>query len=369
LIETTLNSVLIDTDILTDFCTRVFLALGVPESDAVSSAQVLVAANVRGIPSHGVGRLWRYVNGIESGLILPDAPVATLMDTPTSLVVNANGTMGAPVSIRTMERLIEKARTHGAAFGCVQDSNHFGIAGYYAMMAMEHDMLGIAMTNSGALAVPTFGCKPMLGTNPLAFAAPAGAEKGFVLDMSTTVITRGKVEVYDRLNQQLPNGWVVDRTGRPAHDPALILQDLSNRTGGGILPLGGEGEMFGGHKGYGLAVMVDILCSVLCGAPFGPNVADTKNSSARVSHFFGAIKIDTFRDPDEFRQDMDRMLGDLRSSQPAEGCDRIYYAGLKEFEAEENSRRNGVDLLEKTYRQICEIGDRYGIHTPELVGS
>lgn len=364
---TTSSSVRIDKDRLTDFCAAIFMALGLPETDALISSQVLVAANVRGIPSHGVGRLWRYVNGIESGLILPNAPVKTIMETPTSLVVNANGTMGAPVSVRTMEKLIDKARLNGTAFGCVRDSNHFGIAGYYAMMAMEHNMLGIAMTNSGALAVPTFGCRPMFGTNPLAFAAPAGKEKGFVLDMSTTVITRGKVEVYDRLGKELPLGWVVDRTGCPATDPAAILQDLSNRTGGGILPLGGEGEQFGGHKGYGLAIMVDILCAVLCGAPFGPAVADTKNSSARVSHFFGAVSIDHFRNPDEFRQDMDNMLVNLRDSQPAEGCERIYYAGQKEFEEEEQSCREGISLLEKTYNELGSIGSRLGIPVPQLV--
>ncbi|MBN1315111.1 MAG: Ldh family oxidoreductase, partial [Anaerolineales bacterium] len=164
-------------------------------------------------------------------------------------------------------------------------------------------------------------------------------------------------------------GWVVDRTGRPAHDPQSILQDLSNRTGGGILPLGGEGEQFGGHKGYGLAVMVDILCSVLSGAPFGPAVADTKTSSARVSHFLGAIKIDTFRNPHDFRLDMDHMLNNLRNSQPADGSERIYYAGLKEFDEEEKSKRKGIVLLEKTYHQICDIGARYGIPAPGLVVS
>jgi L-2-hydroxycarboxylate dehydrogenase (NAD+) len=346
---------------LTDFCQKVFQALDLSESDARMSADALVAANLRGIPSHGVGRLWRYVNGIVSGLMLPTAQVETLMDTPSSVVVDAHGTMGAPVSVRTMTKVIDKASLSGAAFGCVRDSNHFGIAAYYALMALPHDMLGLAMTNSGMLAVPTFGCHPMFGTNPLAFAAPADQEKGFVLDMSTTVVTRGKIELYERRGKPVPEGWVVDGAGRPAVDARTILQDLSRGTGGGILPLGGAGELFGGHKGYGLAVMVDILCAVLSGAPFGPSVVDTETSSARVSHFFGAIRIDRFRDPQDFRRDMDRMLSDLRSSVPMEGAERVYFAGQKEFEQEERCRCEGVPVSKATYQEICAIGARFSI--------
>lgn len=346
---------------LAEFCQKVFQALGLSESDARMSADALVAANVRGIPSHGVGRLWRYVNGIQSGLMLPTAQVETLMDTPFSLVVDAHGTMGAPVSVRTMAKVIDKARLTGAAFGCVRDSNHFGIAAFYALMAMPHDMLGLAMTNSGMLAVPTFGCRPMFGTNPLAFAAPADREKGFVLDMSTTVVTRGKIELYDRRGRPVPEGWVVDAAGQPAVDTHTILQDLSHGTGGGILPLGGAGELFGGHKGYGLAIMVDILCAVLSGAPFGPSVVDTETSSARVSHFFGAIRIDGFRDPQEFRRDMDRMLADLRNSVPMAGAERVYFAGQKEFEQEEQFLREGVPVTRTTFHEICTIGARFGL--------
>jgi LDH2 family malate/lactate/ureidoglycolate dehydrogenase len=172
--------------------------------------------------------------------------------------------MGAPISARAMGQIVTKAKNNGSAFGCVRNSNHFGIAGFYAKMALEEDMLGIAMTNTAALAVPTFGRQVMFGTNPLAFAAPADKERAFVLDMSTTVVTRGKVEVYDRLEKELPDGWAVDKTGRSAKNARAILDDMQNRVGGGIMPLGGFGKEFGGHKGYGLAVMVDILCAVLC---------------------------------------------------------------------------------------------------------
>jgi LDH2 family malate/lactate/ureidoglycolate dehydrogenase len=234
-------------------------------------------------------------------------------------------------------------------------------------MALEEDMIGIAMTNTAALGVPTFGRLAMFGTNPLAFAAPADEEHAFILDMSTTVVPRGKLEVYDRLGKELPGGWAVDKTGRPAEHARSMLDDMQNRVGGGILPLGGLGVEYGGHKGYGLAVMVDILCAVLCGAPFGLDVYDTPSSSARVSHFFGAIKIACFRDPREFRRDMDRMLRSLRTSPPAEGEARVYYAGLPESETEAESLRLGVPLLEKTYGVLRSIGGDCGIEAPPVL--
>jgi LDH2 family malate/lactate/ureidoglycolate dehydrogenase len=361
----TQDDIRIERQALVDFCARVFGRLGLSGRDAEVAADVLVAADARGIPSHGVGRLQRYVNGLETNLMLPGAEPEVLLDSPSSFVVHAHGGMGAPVSVSTMERIIEKAESGAAAFGCVRDSNHFGIAGYYAMMALERDMLGIAMTNTAALGVPTFGRQVMYGTNPLAFAAPADEEGAFVLDMSTTVVTRGKIEVYERSEKELPPGWAVDRAGRPAREPAPLLDDMFHRVGGGILPLGGMGEGFGGHKGYGLAVMVDILCSVLCGAPFGPALSDTATSSARVSHFFGAIRIDRFREPAGFRRDMDRMLRDLRNTPLAEGAERVYFAGRKEMEMEQACARRGVPLAVKTWRQLQEIGEAYSVELPQ----
>ncbi len=349
---------------LEQFCERIFQVLHMPEEDSKTAATVLVAANALGIPSHGVGRLWRYVNGLKTGLMLPDVPVKILADTPSSIVIDAQGAMGAPVSVRAMEQVIQKARTNGAAFGCVKNSNHFGIAGYYARMALQHDMLGFAMTNTAALGVPTFGRQVMFGTNPLAFAAPADQEKAFVLDMSTTVVTRGKVEVYDRLEKELPDGWAVDKTGKSAKEPRSLLDDMQERIGGGILPLGGLGKDFGGHKGYGLAIMVDILCAVLGGASFGQDVFDTAKSSARVSHFFGAIKIENFRDPQEFRKDMDQMLKSLRECPPAEGEARVYFAGLPEMEYEQEIQQHGIPLVSKTYTMLRDLGGEFGIEVP-----
>jgi len=352
---------------LENFCRDVFIACGLGKEAATQSAGVMVAADVRGIPSHGIGRLWRYVNGLKTGLMLVDAKPEVVAETGSSLVIDAHGGMGFPVSMNAMSRIIGKAKDSGAAFGCVRDSNHFGIAGYYAMQALEHDMIGIAATNTAALGLPTFGRQVMFGTNPLAFAAPASAEKAFVLDMSTTVVTRGKIEVYDRLNKPLPQGWAAGSDGKPTTDAHAMLDNLLHRRGGGILPLGGEGEQFGGYKGYGLAIMVDILCSVLCGAPFGPQVSDTATSSARVSHFFGAIKIGAFRDPADFRKDMDNMLRDLRLSPPAAGSERVYFAGQKEFEHEDEVKRMGLPLFRETVASLEKISRETDVPLPEAL--
>jgi L-2-hydroxycarboxylate dehydrogenase (NAD+) len=366
--DTTDDLVRVSRAALESFCSQVFQRLGLSQRDANVAAEVLAAADARGIPSHGVARLWRYVNGLKLGQMVPDAPVEIVRETPSSLVVDAHGAMGAPVSASTMRRLIDKAAEGGVAFGSVRDSNHFGIAGFYAMMALDHDMVGIAMTNTAPLGIPTFGRQVMFGTNPIAFAAPAGREVAFVLDMSTTVVTRGKLEVYERLGEPLPEGWALDRKGRPAVDAAAVLEDMLHRVGGGILPLGGAGEEFGGHKGYGLAVMVDILCAVLCGAPFGGRIADTVASSGRVSHFFGAIRIDTFRDPADFRADMDRYLADLKAVPPAEGARRVYVAGQKEFEKERECSQQGVPLRREVYGEISRIGSEQGVEPPPLKG-
>jgi LDH2 family malate/lactate/ureidoglycolate dehydrogenase len=361
---TTLN-VRVERERLEAFCRQVFATCGLTEEDAGIAAAVLVAADARGIPSHGVARLPRYVHGLEIGLMRTDAVPAVMRETATSLVIDARGAMGAPVSARTMRRVIAKAGEVGAAFGAVRASNHFGIAGYYAMMALERDMIGVAMTNTAALGVPTFGREPLFGTNPLAFAAPAQEEGAFVLDMATTVVTRGKVEVYNRREKTLPEGWAVDERGQPGTDPAAILHNLTYRVGGGILPLGGLGETFGGHKGYGLAVLVDILCGVLSGGDFCAEINDEPGSSARVSHFFGAIQVEAFRDPAAFRRDMDRMLRGLRESPPAAGETRVYFAGLKEFEHEDAVARQGIPLSRKVYDQLVATGEACGVPAPD----
>jgi len=243
----------------------------------------------------------------------------------------------------------------------VKDSNHFGIAGYYSEMAAKEDMIGIAMTNAAAMGVPTFAREAAFGTNPIAFAAPALNGKLFSLDMATTTVTRGKVEVYQREGKKLPPGWAVGTDGLVTTDPVKLLDDMLHQRGGGILPLGGEGELHSGYKGYGLGILVDILCAVASGGTFGRAVKDLEITAARVCHFFMAIRLDIFRPAGDFKKDMDSMLKDLNSLTPAEGADRVYYAGQKEHEMEAESEIKGVPLEEGVWKMLNSLADQLGI--------
>lgn len=362
--RTSSGSVRVGRERLVEFCSSVFTACGVPADKALEQSKVLVASDARGIPSHGVARLKRYVAGLETGQMLPDAEPELIRETPTSLLLDARGGLGAPVSAQAMKSAIAKAESLGMAFACVRNSNHFGIAAYYAMMALPKDMVGMAMTNTAALGVPTYARQVMFGTNPLAFAAPADREKAFVLDMSTTVVTRGKIEVYERLEKTLPNGWAVNKEGAPAMEPKSLLSDMFYRKGGGIVPLGGDSELTGGHKGYGLAVMVDILTGLMAGGGFGLDVMDTEVSSARVSHCFAAMRVDLFQEPGRFKAEMDRLLKSLRESPPAVGAERVYYAGLKESEAEDEAERRGVPIEAGVCSTLTILGQEKGVEFP-----
>lgn len=345
---------------LESFCTAVFTHIGLPVSEADASSRILVAADARGISSHGVGRLKRYVNGIQKGAMKGSAVPTTLRKTPISLVLDAQGSMGMGISENTMKWVIDTADDAGFACASIRNSNHFGIAGYYAELAARKDMIGICMTNTAALGVPTFGKNAMFGTNPIAFSAPSH-NKLFTLDMSTTAVTRGKIEVFAREKGELPLGWAVDTTGQGTTDAVKLLEDMLFQRGGGLLPLGGEGEQFSGYKGYGLAVMVDILCALTSGGVFGKSVQDSEETSARVCHFFAAIRLDLFRDPELFKQDMDRLLAELSDAEPAIGAQRVYYAGLKEQEREEESNTIGVEISQVVYSNLQQLGVDFGI--------
>lgn len=351
----------VDGPALEALCSEAFASLGVPEDEAACQAAVLVEADARGIPSHGVARLPRYIAGLETGQMAARVERVVVRESPSSLLVDARRGLGAPVSSWAMRTAIDKARVSGMAFASVRNSNHFGIAGHYAAMAVGEDMFGLAMTDTAALGVPTFGSRPMFGTNPLAFAAPAGRMKAFLLDMSTTVVTRGKVETYQRLGKLLPEGWALDKEGRAAREPAPLLADMLVGAGGGIAPLGGLGELFGGYKGYGLAAMVEILTGLISGGAFGAEVKDTALSSATVSHCFAAMRIDLFQEPALFKARMDEYLESLVSSPKAEGAERIYYAGLKEAEAAEESALNGVALERGVFERLGKIAEARGL--------
>jgi LDH2 family malate/lactate/ureidoglycolate dehydrogenase len=346
---------------LEDFCTRVFLALNIPKDEALDSAKILVAADAKGIPSHGVAHLSRYTRGIQAGLIKGGISPRIIRETPVSRVLDAEGAMGMSLSRKSMEWAIGTAKKSGVGMCSVRNSNHFGIAGYYTEMAAREDMIGMAFSNTAALGVPTNARDAFFGTNPIAFAAPALGGRIFSLDMATTTVTRGRVEIAEREGKKIPPGWAVGKNGKTTDDPASLLEDMLYLRGGGLLPLGGEGA---GYKGYGLAVMVDILCSITSGGVFGSEVRDSAVTSARVCHFFLALQISLFRDPADFKRDLDALLAALTALPPAEGEDRVYYAGLKSHETEAENNRLGIPVKTGVWETLKAAAQELGVEVP-----
>jgi len=342
---------------LRTFVTTALEKVGVPAEDAATVADVLIAADLRGVESHGVARLDAYyVSRIRAGQLDPKPELKTVRETPTSVLTDAGNGLGHPAGKRTMECVLDKAAQTGAAFGAVRNSNHFGIAGYYAMLSLDRDMIGIASTNSVRYGAPTFGRDVMLGTNPLAFAIPAKNEPAFVLDFATTTVPKGKLEVYNRKGKQLNPGWAIDANGHETLDPQVALK-------GALLPLGGYGVDNGGHKGYGLGLLVDILCGVLSGGAFGNDLPNPSDGPlpGKISHFFAAFKIDGFRDPEQFKADMDTELRAFKDSAKAPGHERIYVAGEIEHEKTLYNREHGVPVHVKVWDGLQKLAADLGI--------
>jgi L-2-hydroxycarboxylate dehydrogenase (NAD+) len=348
------------------FCRRIFEKLDVAEEDASIAAEVLVASDLRGIESHGVARLrTHYINRILSGAVPPRSQARVVHETPVTAVVDGGGGLGQPTAYRAMKLAIDKAGKVGAGFVTVRNSNHFGIAGYYAMMALEQNCIGLAMTNGNRWLVPTFGRDSMLGTNPIALAAPSGRERPFVLDMATSTVAVGKVEVAERQGKPIPPGWVTDKNGLPTTDPGPFLRDARESLGGGMLPLGGAGELLGGHKGYGLAAWVDIFCGVLSGGAYANQIFGLEAPGSRrpgiLGHFFGAWQVEAFGSLSDFQASMDDWQERLKGSRKAEGQDRIYVAGEKEFEETERRQRDGIPLQDVVFADLQALGAEYGV--------
>lgn len=359
------TTVLVQEKKLSDYCNLVFQKVGVSPEDARITTDVLVQANLRGIDSHGVARLIRYVKGLQTGVMVARPEERVVVETPTTVTIDAGAGLGQPVSHRAMETVINKAKAYGCGFATVGNSNHFGIAGYYAMMALEHDMIGLCTTNAAVLVVPTFSRDALYGTNPIALAVPAGEERPWVLDMATSTVPRGKLEVYNRQEKPLPLGWATDEQGLPTTDAARVLNNFVSLAGGGLLPLGGAGEELSGYKGYGLGIMVEILSAVLSGAAFLTAVYPRDSSGnprpADLGHFFGAWRLDAFREPDRFKKDMDRLIRQLKGGKKAEGAARIYVHGEKEFLEAERRQDQGIPLGEKVDASLREIALDLGI--------
>jgi len=348
---------------LQEFTINVLMKFGVPTEDAKIVADILIAADQRGIGSHGLQRLIRYTNGLKTGVMKPIADIKVLKETPNTLLISGGDGLGQIIAYKAMKLVIDKALKNNIALAAVCDSNHYGIASYFSMMALEHDLIGLSMTNSAPLVVPTHSKDALIGTNPISIAVPAGKEQPFVLDMATSTSTRGKVEVYAREGKPMPITWATDEHGNPTEDASRVVANLLENKGGGLTPLGGAEEENGGHKGYGLSTVIDIFSGVLSGSAFGPNLYAKKHAPAKVSHFLGAIKIDAFIEPALFKGLMDAYINTLKNSEKAAGKDRVFVHGEKEFERCEQQKEE-VHLYYKVVEELRKIGEEVNIEAP-----
>ena len=355
-IEEPMSKIIYRPEDLKSYAVRFFVLHGVTEDDARIAAEILVSADQRGVDSHGMIRLDTYYGSrLRAGLIDPKAPLKVLRETLTSVAYDAGTGLGQVAGYNAMMRTIEKARDVGLAMATVRNSNHYGIAGYYAMMALPEDMIGISFTNSQPLVAPTYGSKAILGTNPIAVAAPAGHNRPYVLDMATSIVPIGRITVYQKAGKPIPEGWGINHEGQVTTDPNEVLM------GGALMALGGT-DIMRGYKGYGLSLLVDIFSGVLSGASTGKHVGHSgENMPADVGHFFAAIRIDAFRPVEEFKQDMDALLDELKNAPKAIGHDRIYIHGEKEFEMFERCEREGIPMMAEVVAALKKTGEQVGL--------
>ena len=334
-------------DHLLKYSVDTFLAMGCSDADAALAAEVLLSADLRGIDSHGIARLSGYWRLFEAGRINPKAVVKVVHETPSTATVDGDKGLGLVVAPKAMEIAINKAEAVGSGWVSVKNSNHFGIAGFHAMMALQKDMIGWAMTNASALVTPTFSKEKMLGTNPICVAIPAGDEPAFVADFATTTAANGKLEILQRKNAAAPIGWVQDADGNATTDANALKKN------GALLPLGGDRE-HGSHKGYALGSIVDILSGVLSGASYGPwappfpaYVPMPEGMPGEgLGHFLGAMRIDGFRPAADFKREMDRWIQRFHDAEPAHPQQQVLVPGDPERITEQERRVAGIPLVE-----------------------
>lgn len=347
---------------LKDYTTRLFEKMGCPTQDAEIIADVLIAAELRGIPSHGLMRVKDYFLMVDAGRINVNPKVKVIHETPSTATVDGDNALG-PVSAKfSMELAIKKANNAGTGWVATKNSNHFGIAGYYSMMALEHDMTGIAMTNANPLVVPTFSVSKFMGTNPIAVAIPTHKQPSFVADFATTPIARGKLAIMGKKGLKAPLGLVQDAQGKPTDDPDILLR------GGAILPLGGD-TLTGGHKGYCMTALVDIFSSVFSGANFGPFVPPQvaylplleKSVGEGLGHFFGAMRVDAFRPAEEFKLKMDEWIDTFRNAKSGENQPKVMIPGDPERINEEKLRKEGITIIPQVLAELNEVAGKLGV--------
>lgn len=326
------------------FCHDAFSRFGFSKEESRIITDVLIMSDKYGIESHGMQRLTRYHKGIEKGLIKVDAKPEVVFETPVSAVIEGHDGMGQLIGHAAMEIAIKKVQTSGLAIVSVRNSNHYGIAGYYAKMACDKGLIGLSFTNSEAIMVPTHASKAMLGSNPIAIAVPADPYP-FFFDSSTTVVTRGKLEMYRKAEKPLPDGWALDKDGKPSNDADLVLRNIISKAGGGIVPLGGSEEVSGSHKGYGYGMICELFCSILSQG-LTSNHTHT-NGKGGTCHGFIAIDPSIFGDSEDIKKHFSTFLQELREAPKADGQDRIYTHGEKEALAIAQTKKEGIAVDKK----------------------
>jgi L-2-hydroxycarboxylate dehydrogenase (NAD+) len=347
---------------LKDFTYKIFKKIGCPDDQSTLATDVLLNADLRGIDSHGIARLSGYVRLWDAKRVNATPNVRVVHESPSTAVVDGDQGLGLVVAPKAMQIAIEKARIAGTGWVAVKNSNHFGIAGHHAMLALQHDMIGIAMTNASPLVAPTFSVERLLGTNPICVAIPAGSQPPFVADFATTTAANGKLEILQRKNKEAPIGWIQKKDGEPSTN-AHELKD-----GGALIPLGSDRE-HGSHKGYCLGAWVDIFSAVLSGANYGPWVppfvaflnppADPVGEG--IGHFFGAMRVDAFRPAEEFKHHMDNWITRFRNAKPIEGQEKVLIPGDPEREISAERLRNGIPLNPKVVEDLKELGSRLAV--------
>ena len=346
------NFVYIQEEKLNAFCQDAFEGFGFSPEEAGIIKDVLMMSDMYGIQSHGMQRVVRYHKGIEKGLIDIKAKPEVVFETPVSAVIEGHDAMGQLVGHFAMELAIKKAKESGIGIVSARNSNHYGIAGYYADLALKEGLIGFSCTNSEAIMVPTFARKAMLGSNPIAFTMPA-EPYNFFFDASTTVVTRGKLEMYNKLGKELPNGWALNKDGKASQDAGEVLGNISDHVGGGIMPLGGNTEQLGSHKGYGYGMLCEIFASIF--SQGGTSNKCMTGGRSNICHGFMAINPAIFGNPEEVKKHFSTFLQELREAPKAEGAERIYTHGEKEAEAIEVCRKEGVPVIDKTVAELFDV--------------
>ena len=344
------------------FTKEIFIKIGCPEAEAIQASEVLVSADLRGVDSHGVARLSGYIRLHEKARLNATPNITIAHETPSTAVVDGDLGLGLVVGPEAMRIAIDKAKNVGTGWVAVKNSNHYGIAGYHAMMALEEDCIGISLTNASPLVSPTFSKERLLGTNPISIAIPTKEQPPFVLDMATTTAANGKLEVLQRKGEDAPYGWLQNKEGEVTTDAKGLIN------GGSMRPLGGDRE-HGSHKGYALGAVVDILSAVLSGANYGPWVPPfvafidpAPNPVGNgLGHFFGAMRIDAFRDGEEFKAHMDNWINRFRSSETVDGAEKVLIPGDPEREIAAKREKNGIDLLDPVVEDLTRLGERLGV--------